>query len=333
MALHYSFVIPVYNRPEEIRELLDCFLKLKTDDINYEIVIVEDGSENTAKDIAEQFKEKLPLMYFLTKNSGAGQARNFGMQQASGNYFIILDSDVLLPENYLLNVNDFLQKEYADVFGGADAAHSDFTSLQKAINFAMTSFLTTGGIRGSQKSVEKFKPRSFNMGISKKAFEATGGFSGLRVGEDLDLSIRLQQAGFKTVFIPGAEVFHKRRSTWKQFYRQVSNFGKGRPVLNKMYPGTFSPVVLLPSLFLLGLIVSLICIPFKIYIFLWIYLLYFLLVLISSTFEHRNIKIGLMSVIAVLIQFIGYGSGYLKSYYHINIRGEKPEEAFPRLFR
>lgn len=332
MSHYYSFIIPVYNRPEEIRELLASFILLETEGISFEIIIVEDGSTLSSEDIINDFKTKLPLSYYKKENSGPGDSRNYGMNRAKGNYFIILDSDVLLPPDYLKNVHSFLKNSFTDCFGGADAAHPNFSPTQKAINFAMTSFLTTGGIRGSEKSIEKFKPRSFNMGISKKAFETTGGFGKMRVGEDLDLSIRLQEAGFNPAFIPKATVYHKRRNTWKTFYKQVSNFGKGRPALNKWYPKTFSPLFWLPSLFFIGGLISLILLLFEVYIFIGLYLIYFLLIFVSSSYTYKSIKVGIYSILATNLQFIGYGLGYLKATYYINFRKREPRDVFPKLF-
>ncbi len=331
MPLFYSFIIPVFNRPKEVQELLASFTQLNTAGLTYEILIVEDGSAHTAKEVVDKFKQ-LPLKYFYKENTGPGDSRNFGMRQASGNYFIILDSDVLIPPDYLKNVADFLHQNYVDCYGGADAAHQNFTPVQKAINFSMTSFFTTGGIRGKENSVENFKPRSFNMGISKKAFLATQGYAKMRVGEDLDLSIRIEQKGFKTAFIAKATVYHKRRNTWSQFYKQVSTFGLGRPVLNKWYPKTTSLVFWFPSLFFIGLFIAVIFAFLQIYALLGFYILYFLLIFVSSAFENKNFKVGIYSVWAVLIQFCGYGLGYLKSSFYINVCGKKPHEAFPKLF-
>lgn len=332
MALSYSFIIPVYNRPREIQELLMSFTHLDTHSLDYEIVIVEDGSKIASKSIVKQYATLLPVRYFEKENSGAGQSRNYGMERARGTYFIILDSDVLLPKNYLITVDRFLKADYYDCFGGADKAHEDFSPAQKAINFAMTSFLTTGGIRGSKRAVENFKPRSFNMGLSKKAFNATGGFRTIKIGEDLDLSIRIAESGFKTAFIPGAFVYHKRRNNWKSFYQQVSRFGTGRPVLNLWYPRTSSLFFWLPSLFTLGLALSLLLLLFKVYLFIKLYLLYFLAVFILASLANKDLKVGVFSVFAVFIQFLGYGIGFLKSKYYINFKGKDPEEAFPDLF-
>ena len=214
-----SFIIPVYNRPEEINELLESFVKLESDK-DFEIVIVEDGSNETSESVIGQYSEKLNISYYYKPNSGPGDSRNFGMKRAKGSYFIILDSDCILPKKYLKEVLEDLNKNYADCFGGPDTAHDSFTNTQKSINFAMTSFISTGGIRGKKSSVNKFQPRSFNMGISKKAFEVTNGFGNIHPGEDPDLSIRLINLGFKTKLIEGAYVYHKRRISWKKFYNQ-----------------------------------------------------------------------------------------------------------------
>ena len=234
MELNISFIIPVYNRPSEIKELLDSFVNLKSHQ-PFEIVIVEDGSSNTSKHIVDSFLNKLNIAYFLKENTGPGDSRNYGMKRAKGNYFIILDSDCILPPFYLNAVLDSLNIAYVDCFGGPDAAHQSFSNLQKAINFTMTSFITTGGIRGNKNSVDKFQPRSFNMGISKVAFEKSKGFGRIHPGEDPDLSIRLWNLGFKTKLITEAYVYHKRRVSIQKFYNQVKKFGMVRPILNNWH--------------------------------------------------------------------------------------------------
>jgi len=201
MPLQYSFIIPVYNRPDEIQELLESFQALDGQ-MDFEIVIIEDGSTKTSKTIAEAFQKTLNISYFFKDNSGPGDSRNFGMAHAKGNYFIILDSDCILPKHYLKAVEQSLKTEFVDCFGGPDAAHESFSNLQKAINFSMTSVITTGGIRGNKNSVGKFQPRSFNMGLSKKAFQESKGFGRIHPGEDPDLSIRLWNLGYQTKLIP-----------------------------------------------------------------------------------------------------------------------------------
>ena len=237
MQLFFSFIIPVYNRPNEILELLESFL-IQESPIEYEIVIVEDGSTITSKQVVDNFKSQLNISYYYKQNSGPGDSRNLGMQKAKGNYFIILDSDCILPKDYVIEVEKNLKAKYVDCFGGPDAAHHSFTNLQKAINFSMTSFITTGGIRGNKNSVNKFQPRSFNMGISKKAFNATQGFGRIHPGEDPDLSIRLWNLGFDTAFFETVYVYHKRRISWSKFYTQVKKFGMVRPILNTWHPST-----------------------------------------------------------------------------------------------
>ena len=237
MILDYSFIIPVYNRPQEIMELLDSFLGVKFKN-DFEIVIVEDGSSETSEYIVSSYSDRLNISYYYKKNSGPGDSRNYGMQRATGNYFVILDSDCLLPSNYLNIVDSFLNSSFVHCYGGADAAHQSFTPLQKAINYTMTSFLTTGGIRGSESSIVDFEPRSFNIGISKEVFLKTGGYGKIHPGEDPDLSQRIKKQGYSTIFIPNAYVFHKRRDSWEKFYRQVHKFGMVRPILNVWHQAT-----------------------------------------------------------------------------------------------
>ena len=256
MQLQFSFIIPVYNRPEEIKELLDSFIKLEGDN-DFEIVIIEDGSFVSSNNIVEQYKSKLDISYYFKENSGPGDSRNYGMQRAKGNYFIILDSDCVLPNDYLHQVKNSLTTNYIECFGGPDAAHESFNSLQKAINFAMTSFISTGGIRGKKKSVSEFEPRSFNMGMSKAAFVASKGFGHIHPGEDPDLSIRLNKLGFNTKLIPEAFVYHKRRISWGKFYKQVYKFGLVRPILNYWHPETKKITYWFPALFILGFFVAL----------------------------------------------------------------------------
>tara|TARA_B100000809_G_scaffold266880_1_gene332487 strand:- start:12683 stop:13690 length:1008 start_codon:yes stop_codon:yes gene_type:complete len=330
-TLKYSFIIPVFNRPEEVKELLESFVKLEFKE-EYEIVIIEDGSLKTCKDIVSDFKENLNISYYFKENSGPGDSRNFGMQKARGNYFIILDSDCILPSHYLKTVDVFLSKGFHHCFGGADSANIDFTSLQKAINYTMTSFYTTGGIRGSEKSIQKFEPRSFNMGISKEVFLKTKGFSKIHPGEDPDLSQRILKENYNTVFIPNAYVYHKRRISWKTFYQQVYKFGLVRPILNNWHPNAAKITFWFPTLFMFFVITSLFFgILFNI-LFLLPLVAYSCLVLFDSSIKNKSILIGILSVIALFIQFIGYGSAFLKSTIYISILKRDPKKQFPNLF-
>lgn len=312
MELNFSIVIPVYNRPQEIDELLES-LTMQTFKANYEVVIVEDGSSEKCNEIVKNYKNKLQIKYLFKPNTGAGLSRNFGMKNTSGNYFIILDSDVILPPTYLESVNAQLKEYYTDAFGGADAAHTSFSELQKAINYSMTSFLTTGGLRGSAKTRAKFQPRSFNMGISKKAFKATQGFTKRRVGEDIDLTFRLWNAGFTTQFIGDAFVYHKRRTNFKQFFKQTYSFGKERPILNKQYPNTAKLTYWFPTVFLFGILVSIVSLFFSISIPFYALLAYLAAIFIHATIKTKSIKIGFLSVLTSIVQFIGYGIGFLSS--------------------
>ncbi|MDP2088014.1 MAG: glycosyltransferase [Flavobacteriaceae bacterium] len=313
MELKFSLIIPVYNRPKEIEELLhSCIIQTYKND--FEIIIVEDGSIFKSDEVLKKYENQLNINYFFKENSGAGASRNYGMQQATGNYFIILDSDVLLPTRYLEEVQKTLTHQYTDAFGGSDAAHESFTAIQKAINYSMTSLLTTGGIRGKKKSVDQFQPRSFNMGISKKAFEATNGFSNMKYGEDIDLSLRLQEMGFESQLISTAFVYHKRRSTFKQFLQQTYNFGTARPVLNRKFPKTAKITYWFPSLFIIGFLLAIIAFLCGYWQLLLFYKIYFVAIFIDSSIQNNNIKVGVLSIFTALIQFLGYGTGFLRSF-------------------
>ena len=311
MILSFSIIIPVFNRPQEIDELLESLTKQDFSD-DFEVLIIEDGSVQKSDIIVEEYKNQLDLKYFCKENTGAGASRNFGMQQASGNYFIILDSDVIVPPQYLSEVKKILKINFTDAYGGPDAAHKSFTSLQKAINYSMTSFLTTGGIRGKRSSITKFQPRSFNLGMSKKAFEKTQGFSKMKNGEDIDLTFRLWQLGFETQLIEKAFVYHKRRSTITQFFKQTFGFGTARPKLNKMYPETAKLTYWFPSLFLIGLDASVFLAIFGHYFLVKAYSGYFLILLFDSFFKN-GLKVAILCVITSFTQFLGYGLGFLES--------------------
>ncbi len=329
--MYFSFIIPVYNRPDEIDELLESLSKLKTEQV-FEVVVVEDGSTISCEHIIEKHNSLLSISYYFKANSGPGDSRNFGMRIAKGDYFIILDSDCIIPEDYLNHVTNSLKNDYVDCFGGPDAALDTFSDVQKAINFTMTSFLTTGGIRGGSEKVDKFQPRSFNMGLSKIAFEASNGFGNIHPGEDPDLSIRLWNLGFRTKLIKQAFVYHKRRISWEKFQIQVNKFGKARPILNSWYPQFVKITFWFPSLFLLGFLFSVLLLGFKIPHFLGLYIIYFTILFLVSLFVNKSLKIALYSVYAAIIQFYGYGKGFLLSFYKIFILKQKPEEAFPELF-
>lgn len=330
--MYFSIIIPVYNRPDEVDELLESLVQ---QDFNqsYEIIIVEDGSTIKCDSIVEKYNEQLSILYFFKANSGPGDSRNYGMQKAKGDYFIIFDSDCIIPNHYLYEVNAALSHNYTDCFGGPDKALDSFSDIQKAINFVMTSFLTTGGIRGGSEKLGKFQPRSFNMGISKRAFEASNGFGNIHPGEDPDLSIRLWKLGFQTQLITNAFVYHKRRIDWSKFYIQVNKFGMARPILNSWYPEYAKLTFFFPTLFMLVFIGSIVgLIFFSFYLPILLFIVYFVSLFISSWWDNKRLKIALLSLIATFIQFYGYGFGFLKSFVFVQILKRKPESAIPELF-
>lgn len=331
MDLSFSFIIPVYNRPNEIKELLESLLN-QTYKKDYEIVIVEDGSSIPSDKIVSEFKDKLDISYYQKSNSGPGDSRNYGMRLAKGNYYIVLDSDCILPPEYLVEAEKSLLKDFVHCYGGPDAAHTSFTNVQKAINYAMTSFLTTGGIRGKKNAVGKFQPRSFNMGISKEAFEKVGGYGNIHPGEDPDLTIRIWEKGFQTKLIPEAFVYHKRRIDWNKFFIQVKKFGMVRPILNKWHPKTAKLTYWFPSIFILGLLGAVLFLFIGIVWPIACYGVYFGLLLFDAFIRNKSASIAFMAVFATIVQFFGYGFGFLKSSLYINLKRETPEKIFPNLF-
>ena len=325
-----SFVIPVFNRPNEIDELLNSFC-LQKESKDFEIVIIEDGSSNKCDKIIKNYKN-LNISYYYKDNSGPGDSRNFGMNKAKGSYFIILDSDIILPENYCTILIDNLSKNFSECFGGVDDSHSSFNNFQKAVSFSMTSLITTGHVRGGSRS-KNFQPRSFNMGISKIAFLKSGGFDKIHPGEDPDLSIRLNKLGFRTALYMDLKVFHKRRVSVKSFFKQVYKFGIARSILNQKFPETRKIIYWFPSIFSFVFLISIGLILFQVDSLLFnIYLIYFMIVFIQSSIKN-NIWVGFFSVLTTLIQFFGYGYGFTKSLILINIfPNKKIESIFPKMF-
>ncbi len=315
--MRYSIIVPVYNRPDEVDELLEslCSQTLK----DFEVVIVEDGSKITCKDVCDKYADILDLHYYYKENSGPGQSRNYGVERAKGEYVIILDSDAVTPTGYIQAIDSELQRQPSDAWGGPDAAHESFSDIQKAISYAMTSFFTTGGIRGGKKQLDRFYPRSFNLGIRREAYLQLGGFSKTRFskmslyGEDIDFSIRIYKAGYTCRLFPEAWVWHKRRTDFRKFWRQVYNSGYARINLWRMYPEALKPVHALPSLFTLGVAGLLVLAPFTCGWSLVLIMLYALLILVDSTIQNSSLKVGILSIAAVFVQLIGYGIGFLES--------------------
>ena len=328
--MKYSLIIPLYNRPDETEELLKS-LTLQHYKEPFEVVVVEDGSSVPSEAIVNRYKDQLNLKYFTKPNSGPGLSRNYGADRASGEYLIFLDSDCIIPENYLKEVDDAVDKYGLEVFGGPDKAHHSFTAIQKSINYAMTSFFTTGGIRNKASGMEKFHPRSFNMGIKKQAFEQLGGFANLRFGEDIDFSIRLMKHGFKTGLIPEAYVYHKRRTDYKKFFKQVYNSGLARIVLYKRYPSSLKIVHFLPAVFTIGLSLSFL-LGMKFPLFIALTQIFTLVTFFDAALKEKSLIVGLLSILASYVQLIGYGTGFIVSFWRNIVLGQDYEKAFVRKF-
>lgn len=363
--MKYSIIVPVYNRPDEVDELLDSLTRLNLHGISpsptgegrdgvFEVIIVEDGSQTPCKDVCDKYNGRLDIKYFMKENSGPGQSRNYGVDRATGDYVLILDSDVVVPEGYLQAVDDELKKEPCEAFGGPDRAADSFTPTQKAISYSMTSFFTTGGIRGGKKKLDKFYPRSFNMGVRRDVYKKLGGFSKMRFGEDIDFSIRIFKAGCKCRLFPGAWVYHKRRTDFRKFWRQVFNSGIARINLYKKYPESLKLVHLLPMVFTVGVIfLLLLCLSGIAHIIyyssigdaeqakigVWIsvcsilpLILYSLLIFVDSSIHNHSLRIGLLSIRAAFTQLMGYGCGFIKAWWQRCVRGQGEFEAYKKNF-
>ena len=335
--MKYSVIIPVYNRPDEARELLESLCAQTCRD--FEVVIVEDGSAIPCKEVAEAYADRLDIHYYVKENGGPGRARNYGVERARGEYVLILDSDAVLPEGYIAAVEDELEREPADAFGGPDRAHPEFTPMQKAINYAMTSFFTTGGIRGGKKKLDKFYPRSFNMGVRRELYQALGGFSDMRFGEDIDFSTRIFKGGYRCRLFPEAWVWHKRRTDLKKFFKQVHNSGIARIHLSKRHPGTLKLVHLLPAVFTLGcaLLLVLAAVAAALgcphwWVMLLPLVLFALIIMADASRQERSVGVGLRAIAAGYVQLTGYGTGFLRSWWQRCVRGKGEFEAFKKNF-
>lgn len=325
----YSVIVPVYNRPQEVKELLDS-LALQSAK-NFEIILVEDGSTQPCEYLLSNYTNALTIRYFFKANSGPGDSRNFGMDKAEGDYFIFFDSDCIIPAHYFETLETYLNTHPLDAFGGPDSAHESFSDTQKAINQAMTSFITTGGIRGRKQQLDKFQPRSFNMGLKKEVYQKVGGFSDIHPGEDPDLSYRIMNAGYTTGLVPGAYVYHKRRIDFEKFYTQVNKFGMVRVILLKWYPDKAKAVYFLPALFVLGTAV-LFLLSLLVHLSLTPLILLTIVIWAEAIVNTGNLKISLLAVVASYIQLFGYGLGFLKAYWQISMNGKNERAVFPHLF-
>ena len=343
--MKYSIIVPVFNRPDEVDELLESLSNQTQKD--FEVIIVEDGSVKTCKDVCDKYADILVLHYYAKENSGPGQSRNYGAERAKGDYLIILDSDVVLPSGYLTAVDKELTKNPTEAFGGPDAAHPSFTPIQKAISYSMTSFFTTGGIRGGKAKLDKFYPRSFNMGIRRNVYLKLNGFSKMRFGEDIDFSYRIVEAGYKPRLFPEAWVWHKRRTDFRKFFRQVYNSGIARINLEKRHPGTMKLVHLLPTVFTVGVIglilISAVGRALMHYVdrdqFYWMcfapwipIILYSLLICIDSSVKNKSLKVGILSVPAAFVQLMGYGFGFIESWWKRCVLKQDEFQAFEKTF-
>ena len=357
--MKYSIVIPVYNRPDEVDELLFSLLSQSFQD--FEVIVVEDGSKITCREVCDKYTGKLCLSYFMKPNSGPGQSRNYGAERANGEYLLILDSDVVLPKDYLQAIEDELNTLPCEAFGGPDASHPSFTPVQKAISYSMTSFFTTGGIRGGKAKLDKFYPRSFNMGIRRDVYQTLGGFSQMRFGEDIDFSYRICEAGYKPRLFPKAWVWHKRRTDFRKFFRQVFNSGIARINLEKRHPGTMKLVHMLPMVFTVGVIglVLLFILGLSMYFYgewldannlrptdnmhqgvgfcfciiaLFPLLLYSFIIFVDSSIKNHSIWVGILSIPAAFVQLMGYGLGFLKAWWKRIVLKQDEFTAFEKNF-
>ena len=332
--MRYSIIVPVYNRPDEVDELLESLTQQTLKD--FEVIIVEDGSIKPCKDVCDKYASILDLHYYAKENSGPGQSRNYGAERSNDEWLIILDSDVVLPEGYLDAVDKAITNHQSSTtpiaaWGGPDAAHPSFTPIQKAISYSMTSFFTTGGIRGGKAKLDKFYPRSFNMGIRRNVYLQLGGFTKMRFGEDIDFSYRIVEAGYMPRLFPDAWVWHKRRTDFRKFFRQVYNSGIARINLEKRHPGTMKLVHLLPTVFTLGVIALLLitlffplaCVPI---------ILYSAIICIDSSIKNKSLWVGLLSIPAAFVQLMGYGFGFIESWWKRCVLKQDEFTAFEKNF-
>ena len=350
--MRFSVIVPVYNRPEEVDELLQSLTEQSSTD--FETIIVEDGSTQPCREVVDKYRERLQIQYFFIENSGPAGARNYGIKQANGEYLIFFDSDCIIPSEYFQIVEKALEDTRADAFGGPDKAHDSFTDVQKAINYSMTSFFTTGGIRGGKQKMDKFYPRSFNMGILREVANHLEGFSKMRFGEDIDFSIRIVKGGYKSCLFNEAWVYHKRRTDLKKFFKQVNNSGIARVNLYIKYPDSLKLVHLLPAFFTIGTFLCLFSIllgviygtlnqlgiisidfpggPILVTLGLFPLLSFSVIILFDATIRNKNLTIGCIAVASSFIQLLGYGSGFLRAWWKRCVKREGEFEAFKNNF-
>ncbi|MDQ2178206.1 glycosyltransferase family 2 protein [Marinifilum sp. D714] len=330
--IQFSIIVPVYNRPDEMKELLDSLAAQTYKD--FELVVVEDGSSITSEELCKSYSDQINISYYYKENQGPSIGRNYGLAKAQGNYYLFFDSDCILPAHYMETIHKELSENFVDCYGGPDGAMDDFSDFQKAVSYAMTSFFTTGGIRGGKKQVHKFHPRSFNLGFSKAVYENTGGFpvTTMHPGEDMVFAIEVIKRGFETRLVSDAYVFHKRRISFKKFYKQVFGFGKTRYIISKHYPETFKVFFLFPSLFVLGTIGSLLLGLILHQVFAFPILLYTFLVFADALTKTKSIKISIKALAASYVQLFAYGIGFMDAVWKHKVLGKDEFGVFGKGF-
>lgn len=325
----FALISPTFKRPDEVTEFLDSLRKLDYPKDKFEIILGDGTPGDELRPLIYPYQKDLPLKIYYEEFLPVSNARNRAAELSTAQFFIFLDSDCIIPEGYLKAVEFFLDAHpQINLFGGPDAASEDFTDLQKAISFSMTSFLTTGGIRGGSSSVTTYHPRGFNMGISAELFNKVGGYDENFVcGEDVELSMRLIKAGAKSAFIEEAHVFHKRRTSIKQFRRQVFRFGAARPLLAKAHPGNLKITHLFPLAFtvyrhvsaILFLLVfyfnlSVLSLPFAMYVL-------YMVAVFFSALKKEGLSVALLAVQTTNTMNAGYGIGFLRNYLEVYLKG------------
>lgn len=322
--MFYSVIVPTFKRPNEVNELFDSLTQATYKE--FEVILADGTPDKQLEPVIAKYQDKLTIRHLHRPYLGISESRNLGAEHAKGDYFIFFDSDCIIPPAYFEEVNAYITKHQPDAFGGPDAAGASFTPVQKAISYSMTSLLTTGGIRGGKKRVGKFHPRGFNMGISKTAFEKNGGYSLLKCAEDIELSIRLMHQSYKVVLIPEAFVYHKRRTNFKQFYRQVFRFGAARINIFRLYRNELKITHVFPVAFLFYILwipLSAVIHPLVALGSLGLLLLYFFALFVHSTGLNNSLKVGMLSVASAIVQFTAYGFGFLTNFWVLIIMKRK----------
>jgi len=330
--LEFSIIIPVYNRPDEMKELLDSLSQQTYKD--FELVVVEDGSAISSEELCKSYEDRINISYYYKENEGPSIGRNYGLARAKGNYYLFFDSDCILPPQYMETIHKELSANFVDCYGGPDGAMDDFSDFQKAVSYAMTSFFTTGGIRGGKKQVHQFHPRSFNLGFSKKVYDNTGGFPVTRMhpGEDMVFAIEVIKRGFETRLVRDAYVFHKRRISFKKFYKQVFGFGKTRYIISKHYPETFKIFFLFPSLFSIGTIGALILGVAMESLFAYPVFLFAFLVFADALTKYKSLKVAFLALLSSFVQLFAYGIGFMNAVWKHKVLGKDEFGVFGKGF-